>query len=241
MVGGDNNNTGTLEMKLVSSSCLVVLLFAAAAANAGTVVLYPDRDATLIEHPHGERANGAGPALFVGRTAQSANGIRRALLHFDVAGRIPGKAIIKEVSLELHLTASNPAPSMVSVHRVLDDWREGPSSSSGGGGATAKAGDVTWLHTDHDVAYWRRMGGHFVARASAATEVGAGDFHTWADSKKLLADVRLWLHAPHRNHGWLLKGDEETPQSVKRFSSREAPTSGNRPVLVIEYILPGKR
>lgn len=209
------------------------------AAHAGSVSLNPDRDATLIEHPHGQLANGAGSALFVGRTGQALNGVRRALLYFDIAGALPRNSVIDDVSIVLHLAPSNSAPATVSVHRVLDSWSEGPSSSSGGGGAAAQAGDVTWLHTSHDIAYWKRVGGHFVATASSATEVGSSNTYTWPGTPQLLADVRLWLHAPDRNFGWLLLGDEDTPQSAKRFVSREAPESEFRPVLNIRYSLPG--
>ena len=228
-----------MKLNLARSLCLALYL-AASAVVADSVTLYPDRDATLIEHPHGELANGAGPSLFVGRTAQAGNSIRRALLHFDVAGALPGNAIIKDVSLTLHLSPSNPAPADVAAHRVLDDWEEGPSSSSGGGGAMARAGDVTWLHTRYDTGYWRRTGGHFVARQSAWTKVEASGFYTWQNSHILLADVRLWQHAPQRNFGWLLVGNEDASQSVKRFASRESPTSEFRPALTIHYRLPGK-
>jgi len=224
-------------MKFARMSYLLVL-FAAGAVNADSVTLYPDSDATLVEHPHGELANGAGPALFVGRTAQAGNSVRRALLHFNIASALPERAVIENVALTLHLTSSNPAPAAVTVHRILDDWREGPSSSTGGGGAIAQAGDTTWLHTDYDVAYWKRAGGHFVARASAATRVADSGFYTWQNSRQLLADVRLWLHAPQRNYGWLLRGNEEETQSAKRFASRESPTSQFRPVLVVNYHLP---
>ena len=229
-----------MKLNLARSLCLALYL-AASAVVADSVTLYPDRDATLIEHPHGELANGAGPSLFVGRTAQAGNSIRRALLHFDVASALPGNAIIMDVSLTLHLSPSNPAPADIAVHRLLDDWREGPSSSSGGGGVVARAGDVTWLHTNYDVAYWKRIGGHYVARQSARTKVGASGFYTWQNGNQLLADVRLWQHAPQRNFGWLLAGNEDTSQSVKRFASREAPASGLRPALIIHYRLPGRK
>lgn len=227
-------------MRLASYSWLVLALFAAGAASAQSISLYPDRDATLIEHPHGEFANGSGPALFVGRTAQSSNSLRRALLQFDVAGMLPENAIIEDVSLRLRLTKSNPAPTWISVHRVLDAWSEGPSSSAGGSGARAQAGDATWLHASYDVSYWKRVGGHFVASTSAGAEVGASATYTWHSTPKLLADVRLWLHAPDRNFGWIMLGDENTPQSVKRFDSRETSKLPLRPVLAIEYRLPGK-
>jgi hypothetical protein len=220
-------------------SCLVLSLFVSCAANADTLNIYPDRDATLIEHPHGELANGAGPALFAGRTSQSANALRRTLLHFDVAGALPETAIIENVSLTLHLSRSNSEPVNMSLHRVLDDWNEGPSSSAGGGGDIAQPGDATWLHTNYDVAYWKRVGGIFVARESAMAVVGASAFYAWQYNPHMLADVRAWLRTPHRNFGWMLVGDENIPQSVKRFDSRETSTAEYRPVLTINYRLPG--
>jgi hypothetical protein len=227
-------------MKPVYRSCLLLLLFSACAVNADTVRLYPDRDVTLIEHPHGELANGAGPALFVGRTAQSTDSLRRALLHFDVAGALPEKAVIEDVSLTLHLSRGNSVPVDMSVHRVLDSWSEGPSQTSGGGGVAAQSGDATWLHTDYDVAFWKQAGGHFVARTSASAVVGSSGFYSWENSKQMLADVRLWLHAPQQNFGWLLMGDETVPQSVNRFDSREAVDAKFRPLLTIYYSLPEK-
>lgn len=231
---------GALEVRLSVYSSLVLISFAASVASAKSIRLYPDRDATLIEHPHGDLANGAGPALFVGRTGQASNSVRRSLLHFDVAGALPSDAVIEDVSLDLHLTVSNPAPSEISVHRVLDSWSEGPSSSAGGGGAAAQPSDVTWLHTTFDIAHWKRIGGHFVASASTETEVGPSDTYTWYGTPQLLADVRLWLQMPDRNFGWLLLGDEGTPQSVKRFDSRETTEGGYRPVLTIDYRLPDR-
>ena len=224
-------------MKTISLAPLVLLLFAAFTADATTVVLYPERDVTLIEDPHGERANGSGPALFVGRTSQTVNGIRRSLLYFDVAGAIPDGAIINDVSLVLHLTSSNSSPVDISLHRLLEDWSEGASSASGGSGAMAQPGDATWLHTNSDVAYWRRMGGHFVQHASAITRVMDTGVYSWQGSAHLLADVNMWHRAPERNFGWLLMGDEAMPQTAKRFSSRETPVEGLQPALIIDFRL----
>lgn len=221
----------------LSSYLYLVVLFASGVVSADTIRLFPDRDATLIEHPHGELANGSGPALFVGRTGQHLNGVRRALLHFDIAGTIPREAIIENVSLRLQLTPSNPEPSTISVHRVLDDWREGPSSSAGGSGVSAQNGDATWLHTNYDVAHWKRVGGHFVASASSTLVVGSSNHYTWRSTPQLLADVRLWLKNHDKNFGWILNGDEDRAQTVKRFDSRETENSALRPVLLIEYRL----
>src|SRR6266545_1600826 len=143
----------------------VILLLGVQPAAAETLTLEANRDATLIEDPDGSRANGAGPALFVGHTAQSENGVRRALLSFDIAAALPRGAIIESVSLRLFMTVSNSEPRPIHLYRVLEDWGEGPSASSGGGGAPALPGDVTWLHTFWDDAFWPQIGGHFLGRA----------------------------------------------------------------------------
>jgi hypothetical protein len=208
---------------------------------AETVSIMAERDATLIEDGNGAFANGVGPALFAGRTGQSAFALRRALIRFDVAGHLPERALVDRVFLSLYQTSgSNTALHAVGLHRVLEDWSEGPAFSSGGGGAPAEPGDVTWLHTDYDGEYWVRAGGHFVKKASASEQVGDAGFYTWQSSPGLVSDVRLWLHAPQQNFGWLIRGDEESPQSAKRFASREAASIDQLPVLTIEYHLPGE-
>ena len=216
--------------------CLPVL-----PAQADMVHIVADRDATLIEDANGALANGAGPALFTGRTGQSAFALRRALIHFDVAGILPERALIDRVFLSLYQTSANNADvHTVSLHRVLEDWSEGPAFSSGGGGAAAEPGDVTWLHTDYAEQYWNREGGHFVAHASASEGVAGVGYYTWQSSPALVSDVRIWLHAPQQNFGWLILGDEDQLQSSKRFSSRESAAVDQQPVLTIQYHLPGE-
>jgi hypothetical protein len=210
-------------------------------ARAETLVIEASNDATLIEDASGLLANGSGPALFVGRTGQATGGVRRAMVRFDLAEALPARALIERVFLNLHLTPSNDRISQVAAHRLLEAWSEGPAFSSGGGGAASDIGDSTWLHTLYDYQFWTIAGGHYVAHASAKTLVGEADFYTWQGTPKLLADVRLWQHAPHRNFGWILVGDEETPRSVKRFDSRESPVPEFRPTLTIEYRMPGSQ
>ena len=205
---------------------------------AETITVGATIDATLIEDELGLLANGSGPALFVGRTGQVIGGVRRAMVRFDLAGTLPDKAIIERVSLELHLTPSNDRTSTVALHRILQPWSEGPAFSSGGAGAPSTAGDSTWLHRLYDYEFWTIAGGHFVARASAEALIAGEGFYTWQNTPGLLADLRAWQHAPRRNFGWILIGDEATRQSVKRFDSRESSNPDSRPILTIEYRLP---
>jgi hypothetical protein len=190
---------------------------------AETITVGATIDATLIEDELG--------LLVIG-------GVRRAMVRFDLAGTLPDKAIIERVSLELHLTPSNERTSTVSLHRILQPWSEGPAFSSGGAGAPSTAGDSTWLHRLYDYEFWTIAGGHFVARASAEALIAGEGFYTWQNTPGLLADLRAWQHAPRRNFGWILIGDEATRQSVKRFDSRESSNPDSRPILTIEYRLP---
>ena len=216
-----------------------VALLAALPAAAETVVVEAAHDATLIEDAAGARANGSGPFFFVGRTSSPEGAVRRAVLSFDVAAAVPERAIIESASLTVFMSPSHPEPREIRLQRVLADWREGPSSSSGGGGAPSEAGDVTWLHTVYDTDFWFHAGGDFVDRTSARTVVADTGFYTWETTNHLVQDVQLWLAAPQRNFGWVLIGDETTPQSVKSFASRENPDATLRPTLTVTYRVPG--
>jgi hypothetical protein len=206
---------------------------------AATVQLEPSRDATLIQDPAGALANGSGPNFFVGHNNQLENGVRRALVRFDVASVLPPRAIIDEVSLSLSTNPGNPAPRSIRIHRVLADWGEGASSASGGGGGPAGPGDVTWIHTFWDTMAWVHEGGQFVARPSGEVEIGDADRYMFASSPHLIQDVRLWAHNPAHNFGWILIGDESTQQTVKSIASRETDVPERRPLLEIRYRLPG--
>jgi len=215
---------------------LLITCLASVQAFADMVHIPADRDNTLIEDPDGALSNGTGLAFFAGRTNQSIFSIRRALVRFDVASAVPANAIIDRVFLTLYQNSNNIEPSDVSLHRVLADWGEGASFTGGGGGAPAEPGDATWLHTFWDDQFWVRQGGHFIPHASATEVVEDAAFYTWQSTVHLVNDVRLWLHAPQQNFGWLLMGDESTGGSAKRFDSREG---AQFPMLTIEYHLPG--
>jgi hypothetical protein len=224
----------------VRALILILLLSTPALATAETLYFEAARDTTLIEEPDGSLANGSGPVFFVGRTNQGQNSARRGLIYFDVAAALPRNARVESVHLTLYMSPSNSVPRRIDLHRVLADWGEGASFSSGGGGDYSEPGDGTWLHTFYDDEFWVNPGGHFVAHASASREVGGSEFYTWESTRTMVADVRLWLAAPHRNFGWILLGDETTPQTVKSFASREEPDPMLRPVLEVTYRLTGE-
>jgi hypothetical protein len=218
---------------------VLVMLVAATPAAAETVTIEASRDATLIEDPDGLLANGAGPVFFAGRTSQQDGGVRRALIRFDVAAALPDRAIVEGASLTLFMTPSHPDRRTLRLYRVLADWGEGPSSSTGGGGAAAGPGDVTWLHTFWDTDFWVHSGGQFLGRPSSEQEIFDTGFYSWTSAEHLVRDVRLWMAAPERNFGWILIGDETARQTAKSFASRDHPDPALRPMLSITYRLPG--
>ena len=85
------------------------------------VRLESDRDNTLYEDAGGQQSNGAGEFMFAGITNQP--GLRRALIHFDVAGAaIPAGSTIDSVTLTLNLSRTNTGATPVALHRVTADW-----------------------------------------------------------------------------------------------------------------------
>ena len=186
-----------------------------------SVSIPASKDTTLIEDPAGNLANGSGAHFFAGRNSQPSGSLRRALVHFDVAAHLPATAVVGAVELHLTVSQTNAGASPVWLHRASAAWSEGPSVAPGGGGALAGAGDTTWLHRTYPDLLWAEPGGDFLPVPSGVALVGGVGPAHWSSSARMKADVRQWLHAPHRNFGWLLLGDETQPTTVKRFDSRE--------------------
>lgn len=218
------------------SRVLVWVTLLAGAAHADTVILEPFKDNTLFESGTGALSNGEGDFLFAGVTDRSANLIRRALVAFDVASKVPSGSRINSASLTLHMSRTISGAQMVSVHRVSADWGEGASDAVGseGQGAPAAPGDATWIHTFFDVDRWENAGGDFTAVPSASTSVGGNGSYTWGSTASLVADVQGWLDDPETNFGWIVIGNESGSATAKRFDSRENSASV-RPQLEIDF------
>ena len=220
---------------------LAAVLLAAAAgltpAAAGTVVVEAAADATLVEHPDGALANGAGPNVFAGRTNAADNGVRRALLRFEIpeAARALDGKVLESVALVLtNLTESNTVPAEYRLHRLLARWSEGPSEGLGGGGAPSQPGDATWVHASFGGEFWMHNGASFEGRPSARGVVtGPGAYRF--ESPELTRDLLRALRSPGENLGWILVGDETRRQTVRAFGSRENPDPDARPVLEITF------
>jgi subtilisin-like proprotein convertase family protein len=202
-----------------------------------SITLNPIKDNTLIQNTAGNLSDGAGPDFFVGLT--NADSIRRGVIAFDIAGKIPAGATINSVSLKLNMDKTDGPTDTIELHKLTADWGEGTSNSNsrggGGAGAPATTNDATWLYRFYNTLKWTNPGGDFSATVSGSTSVGDPGTYTWSSTPQMMADVQGWLNTPSSNIGWLLLGDETFVKSAKRFNSRENPTASHRPALTIDY------
>lgn len=200
-----------------------------------TVTVTASKDNTLYQDPDGSLSNGAGSYLFAGRTNQAANNLRRAVVKFDLSGKIPANAIITSAKLKMKLSKNAEGESSINVHKLTSDWGEGTSNANAneGSGASADNNDATWKHKFFNTQNWTTPGGDFVAQSSATTIVNALGVYEWS-SASMLNDVKTWVGSSASNFGWILIGNESV-KSSKRFDSRESAAAANRPELIIQY------
>jgi hypothetical protein len=211
-------------------------LFFHSAFSQTQVTISASKDNTLIEDSTGSLSNGAGPVFHAGRVSATGQGtIRRGLIAFDVAGSIPPGATIQSVVLTLNMSQTNSGAQTVGLHRVLEHWGEGTSSSSGGSGAPATNGDATWLHTFFDTTFWSNAGGDYSPMASGSQSVSSVGTYTWGSTPEMVSDVQQWLDNPSANFGWVMIGNESVQQTSKRFDSKDNANPSVRPQLQITY------
>jgi len=205
---------------------------------AESALLAPDKDSTLIENPTGALSNGSGPAFFAGRISSGSGSIRRALVEFDPSSLIPPGSTVTRAILTLNLSATNAGLIPIRLHRVLAQWGEGSSASSGGGGAQSTPGDSTWIHRFYADSFWNSAGGDFDRTPSGVALVDQIGSYSWGSTAEMVSDVQGWLDHPDTANGWILVGDESLPTTVKRFDSRESPDEASRPLLYVEFVPP---
>src|SRR5512141_2008819 len=77
---------------------------AGGSACANSVDIQASKDNTLYQSAIGSLSNGAGAHMFVGRTNQASDSIRRGLVMFDIAANVPSGSTITAVTLHLYLS-----------------------------------------------------------------------------------------------------------------------------------------
>lgn len=240
---GGGMRVGCVLGRSFASVALLVVLGLAGAAGADTITIGASKNNTLVQSSTGSLGSGGAQAIFAGVTAQG-SGVdrRRALIQFDIAGAIPAGATITSVSLSLFCDrAANSSSSAFELHRVLADWGQGRSNDGNQGamGAPAQAGDATWTSRFFGTGQnWNQPGGDFVAAASATRSQAGIGLYTWSSTSLLVADVQGWLSNPSGNFGWLIKNNESSTRSARRFSGITWPDASQRPSLTIVYTVP---
>jgi hypothetical protein len=224
------------QMKLTTFIAVgCVMLGSVIGCTTSKVTLTSIKDATLYQDAAGALGNGAGQHMFAGTKGDGH--LMRALVEFDVAGKVPPGATLTAVRLRLNLSAANSySAQTMELHRVLADWGEGSTvaSGGGGGGGPASIGGTTWLHTFFLDKFWSRPGGDFEGTSSASVAVEGIRAYEWGSTDQLLADVQMWLDNPSFNHGWLLMANDHATM-VKRFDTREKASEANRPSLTLTF------
>jgi hypothetical protein len=214
-------------------------IFLSAGFAQEVITLTASKDNTLYEDAEDTLSNGSGIYFFAGRTA-ARNGevLRRAVLAFPVSDSLPAGATIDSVILKLRVSKSTQAGTEnFTLHSMTADWGEGSSDapSNEGGGTTPASNDATWIHAFYDMTEWAQAGGDFNTSVLATQSlVGPGPY-AWNSTSDMVADVQSWLDNPETNFGWMLRGNEESAASAKRFDSKESSTAANRPQLTIYY------
>lgn len=208
-------------------------------AHADVATCQATKDATIYNDTVGNRADGKGWNLYSGQAGTNTSWpTRRALVAFDVSS-IPAGATVTNVQVKLFMSKTVVGAKDFTLHRVTRSWNEGPTVGLSGNGATAQAGDSTWLHTNYATQFWTTPGGDFVNTASATLSIGSAyQYYVWGSTAALVADVQGWVNTPSTNHGWIVRGPEGGTKSAKQFESRES-LPNYRPVLVVTYTPPG--
>ncbi len=219
----------------------VVGMFASS-MRADVAMISPSKDNTLFEDPTGSLSNGAGGYLYAGKTGINAmNRLRRGIMAFDIAGNIPAGSIINSVTLSMELNnVGAHGVQTITLTKVMADWGEGISDAgeaAGGGGAPSEPNDATWIHRFFNTSSWTTAGGDFAGAPSAGRTVDANGTYVWDSTSNaaMVADVQDWLNNPSTNFGWMIRGNEVTPNSVARFGTQENTFPARRPVLTVDF------
>ncbi len=208
---------------------------APAGASADTIEIVATRDNTLYTIESVEVSNGAGVHLFAGHLLFNPDGVRRALLRFDVAGAVPPGMVVATAELRLRATRTAGTNNPMTLHRVLADWGEGASNAGepGGEGIAAEPGDATWINRFFPGQPWATQGGDFDGPALSTLVVSGVGTHTWPSSAEFVAAVQGWANDAASNFGLIVVGHEVPGGTAKRFWSREAAVAADRPRLIL--------
>ncbi|MCA1801935.1 MAG: hypothetical protein LC662_05710, partial [Rhodothermaceae bacterium] len=187
------------HLKWLLSIIFLLLISFPSVAQTDTLFISPSIDNTLYESDTGDLSNGQGEHLFIGRTNQPL--IRRALLHFDVAGELPENARVLSAELRINISNAVGGPQPATVHEVLRNWGEGDSSAGGaeGEGGMTENGDATWLHAFYPDDNWQAPGGDYAGTILTETSIDRVGEYTFVSTEALVLLIQEWQANPETN------------------------------------------
>ena len=213
------------SLTALAASCLLAAYLNAPAASTN---LNPVAD-TSLQDAFPNNNFGGGTTFTAG--GRNKPGLSRALLQFDIAGKVPAGAVINSAALTLTIFAANGPDSTFNLNRVLAACGEGTGDP--GSGSPAAVGEATWNDRLGPGTPWATAGGDFTATVSASQAVGSGGSVTFA-APGLAADIQAWLDHPGTNFGWMLRSQSETTAgTIRRFLGRLDTIAP--PVLAVDY------
>jgi hypothetical protein len=200
---------------------LAALLFSALqiapAVAATSVTFQPSTADSYLDAANTTTNNGTATELRVRSLTASR---RRAVVQFAVS-TIPTDAAVKTATLSLWITTVFGSSRTVGAHLIT-------------GSVLWTQGGVTW-NSRNGTNNWATAGGDFNATATAAQTTGTG---TGQKDWVITADVQAWVNGSAVNNGTLMKDTSEGSTDVfGRFASNNNGTTGNRPRLVVSYLL----
>ncbi len=241
---------GIKKILIISGLLLSSVVGFSQIASADQMELQPSYDNTIYSElttltyfpvAGEEKSCGECTGLMVG-IALSENGMRRALLYFDVQNELPADITVTDVELEITvLRSQDPASRLMTLHPVTQPWGEAGSTpilglGRIGSGGFAVAGDATWTDAIYDnTSNWTLPGGDYDSAVASASIGTFGPF-TFS-SVELTALVQQWVDGGAVNNGLLLKMDDSVESiALGRFiHSSEGVTP---PILRVIYDLP---
>ena len=139
------------------------------------------------------------------------NQARRALVSFDLSG-IPAGATINSATLELYASAVPGTSQTLDAHRITASW-----------------GETT--------ATWNNQPAYDATPAASIAGGTAVGWKTWT----VTSLAQAWYASPSTNYGVLVKANLEggTTTYTYTFATRENATTGDRPILRVNYTTAG--
>ncbi len=138
------------------------------------------------------------------------NQARRSLIYFDISS-IPENATINSATLELYATAVPSSSQLLDIYRITQSWTEN---------------GVNWSNQP--------------TYTTPIVQIDGGTSAGWK-IWNVKSIVESWHNGSYTNYGFLLKCNVENSNQTRlyQFATKENSTQSYRPILRINYTVPG--